>query len=32
MQIASRAVTSAVIYGAERENWGNRNERKNELG
>jgi hypothetical protein len=32
MQIASSAVTSAVIYGAERENWGNRNEEQNELG
>ena len=32
MQIASIAVTSAVIYGAERENWGNINEGQNELG
>jgi len=32
MQIESGVVTSAVIYGAERENWGNRNEGQNELG
>jgi hypothetical protein len=32
MQIASNAMTSAVIYGAQRGNWGNRNKGQNELG